>query len=115
MASARLMVERRRFSRVTKSIPVTVLPERAQEAHAEAQTEATAISRGGASLRVPFQPELGSRLAIRHGFSDECRECRVVRVSPAAKHDGLFELGVEILHPARNFWGVAFPDEHSHD
>ena len=26
--------------------------------------------------------------------------------------DGLFELGVEILHPVRNFWGIAFPDEH---
>jgi hypothetical protein len=28
------------------------------------------------------------------------------------KEDGLYELGVEILYPTRNFWGIQFPDEH---
>ncbi len=111
MASARAMIERRRFSRVTARIPVTVFPDRTYGTHPEACTEATSISRCGALLCVPFSPVLGSRIEIRHGLSDEMREFRVVRVS-ASKSDGLFELGVEILHPSHNFWGLAFPDEH---
>ena len=111
MASARAMIERRRFSRVTARIPVTVFPDRVHGTHPEAHTEATAVSRSGALLCVPFSPALGSRIEIRHGLSEELREFRVVRVN-AAKSGDLFELGVEILHPNRNFWGVAFPDEH---
>jgi hypothetical protein len=38
------------------------------------------------------------------------REFRVISVRDKKEH-GPFELGVEILHPARNFWGVSFPDE----
>lgn len=114
MASARLMIERRRFSRVMTRIPVTVFPGLAQDSHPETTTEATSISRSGALLRVPFSPVLGSRIEIRHGLSEELREFRVVRVCPCA-NDGLFELGVEILHPSQNFWGVAFPDEHCND
>ena len=110
MASARAMIERRRFSRVTASIPVTVIPERSHQPQPETRTEATSISRCGALLCVPFSPVLGSRIEIQHGLSQELREFRVVRVC-AAKSDGLFELGVEILHPTRNFWGVQFPDE----
>jgi hypothetical protein len=110
MASSRLMIERRRSSRLMARIPVTVFPGRSQEPHPEARTEATAISRCGALLCVPFSPALGTRLEIRHGLSQEMREFRVVRVN-ATKSDGLFELGVEILHPTRNFWGVQFPDE----
>jgi hypothetical protein len=110
MASARAMIERRRSSRVTARIPVTVFPPETPSPCEEARVEATSISRCGALLRVPFSPELGSRLEIQHGLSQETRECRVVRVSPD-KGDGVFELGVEILHPAQNFWGVSFPDE----
>ena len=28
-----------------------------------------------------------------------------------SKTGGHFELGVEMLYPARDFWGVKFPDE----
>ena len=116
MASARLMVERRRSSRLMARIPVTVFPNRVEhppsEARAEARTEATSISRCGALLHVPFSPELGTRLEIQHGHSQEKRECRVVRVKPTSD-EGLFELGIEILHPAQNFWGLQFPDEQS--
>lgn len=111
MATARAMIERRRSSRVMTRIPVTVFPDRAHDPIVEARTEATAISRCGALLCVPFSPPLGSRLEILHGVSQEVRECRVVRVR-AAETSGLFELGVEILHPALNFWGVLFPDEY---
>jgi hypothetical protein len=110
MASARLMIERRRSSRLMARIPVTVFPDRSQEPQPETPTEATAISRCGALLCVPFLPALGTRIEIQHGLSQEMREFRVVRVK-AARSEGLFELGVEILYPARNFWGVHFADE----
>ena len=61
-------------------------------------------------LRTPFQPALGSRIEVLNGLSQETQEFRVIRVSDA-KSDGSFELGVEILYPTRNFWGVQFPDE----
>jgi hypothetical protein len=109
MASARVMIERRRSSRLMARIPVTVFPG-SQERQPVARTEATAISRCGALLCVPFSPAPGTRLEVQHGLSQEMREFRVVRVN-VAKSDGLFELGVEILHPTRNFWGIQFPDE----
>ncbi len=45
-----------------------------------------------------------------NGLSQETQEFRVIRVSDS-KDDGSYELGVEILFPTRNFWGIQFPDE----
>jgi len=114
MASARAMIERRRSSRLKIRIPVRVIsrPDAPLEpgSTADRVAEAVAVSRTGALLRVPFSPELGSRIELLHGISEERREFRVVQVS-APKPDGFFELGVEMLYPGRNFWGVDFPDE----
>jgi hypothetical protein len=117
MASARAMIERRRSSRVATCIPVKVTRSDAASQTLDHSAEAIGVSRCGALLRVPSAPALGapplgSRIAVQNGFSSEAREFRVVRVSPTGK-DGLFELGVEMLHPAQNFWGIRFPDEHS--
>jgi hypothetical protein len=108
MATARAMLERRRSSRVRIRIPVKVIsPHTATHIHAG---EVLAVSRTGALLRAPISPELGSRIELRHGHSEERREFRVVQITPA-KTEGHFELGVEMLYPAQNFWGVKFPDE----
>ena len=111
MASARAMIERRRASRVSASIPVKLATDDA-EGIASDVAEAIGVSRCGALLRASFSPVLGSRIHLQNGLSQETREFRVVRVS-SRKADGLFELGLEILNPSRNFWGVQFPDEHS--
>lgn len=106
MATARAMLERRRSTRIRARIPVKVVsPHSTAHIHA---AEVLAISRTGALLRAPFSPELGSRIELRHGLSEERREFRVVQVS--ARKDGHFELGVEMLYPGRNFWGVDLPD-----
>ncbi len=55
-------------------------------------------------------PSLGSRIEVLNSMSQETREFRVIRVSDP-KADGQFELGVEILYPGKNFWGIQFPDE----
>lgn len=112
MASARAMLERRRSSRVPSRIPVKVYCSEAGSEVLDAPGEAVSVSRYGALLRAPFSPPLGSQIEIRHGVSDELRAFRVI-CARGRKENGLFELGVEILYPARNFWGVQFPDERS--
>jgi hypothetical protein len=109
MASARAMLERRRSSRVPLRIPVRVYRSDSNHDVQETPAEAISVSRYGALLRAPFLPELGSRIEVRHGVSDELREFRVISIrSPREK--GIFELGVEMYHPGNNFWGVQFPD-----
>jgi PilZ domain len=111
MASTRAMLERRRSSRIPLRIPVKVFRRDSAGEITDAAAESVAVSRYGAQLRAPFAPELGSRIEVLHGHSHELREFRVVSAKNS-KEDGLFELGVEILHPAQNnFWGVQFPDE----
>jgi hypothetical protein len=108
MASARAMIERRRSSRIPIRVSVKVLTGEAEGQVAAA--EAVSVSRYGALLRVPFRPPVGSRIEILHGVSNEVREFRVISTRDL-RTDGLFELGVEIFHPTRNFWGLQFPGE----
>lgn len=108
MATARAMIERRRSSRIPVRIPVKLV-HGVHSRPEETNAEALEVSRCGALLRAAVAPSLGSRLEVVHGLSRETREFRVVRVSGTG--DGAFKLGVEIFHPARNFWGVRFPDE----
>jgi hypothetical protein len=108
MATARAMLERRRSTRVKTRIPVKVFsPHSVNPIHA---AEVLAVSRTGALLRAPFAPEVGSRIEIRHGLSEERREFRVIQVT-ATKTGDHFDLGVEMLYPGRNFWGMGFADE----
>lgn len=110
MASARAMIERRRSSRVAIHIPVQLIIHESQSERADMLGEVIAVSRCGALIRAPFCPPLGSRVEVLNGHSQETREFRVVRVTDTERN-GYFHLGLEILYPARNFWGVPFPDE----
>jgi hypothetical protein len=111
MASARSMLERRRSSRIPINIPVKVFAPESGGDVLGAPAEAVSVSRYGALLRMPFQPEVGSRIEVLHEGSRELREFRVISARDS-RPDGTFELGVEIYHPAQNFWGVHFPGEH---
>jgi len=110
MASARTMLERRRSSRVPIRIPVKLFTSETNGNRRDAAAEAISVSRYGALLRAPILPELGSRIEILHGVSQEVRPFRVISARDPQEH-GLFELGVEIFYPSQNFWGVSFPDE----
>lgn len=110
MASARAMLERRRSSRVPIRIPVKVYRSEGDGEFLDAAAEAVSVSRHGALLRVPFRPDVGSRIEVLHSLSHELRQFRVVSAKNP-REDGVFELGVEILYPARNFWGISFPDD----
>src|SRR5277367_2974372 len=104
------MIERRRFSRVSTRIPVRLSGTESQSERFDTQGEVIGLSRCGALIRAPFSPPLGSRIEVLHGHSQETREFRVVRVTDA-KERGYFHLGLEILYPEWNFWGIPFPDE----
>ncbi len=110
MATARAMLERRRSSRVKSRIPIRVFSREADGQSRSASAETVWVSRYGALLRAPLAPAPGSRIEIVHGESHEVREFRVIFANDL-KRDGLFELGVEIYYPARNFWGISFPDD----
>jgi hypothetical protein len=110
MASVKAMLERRRSSRVLIRIPVKVFSNGAHGQPVDTPAEAIAVSRYGALLRAPLSPALGSRIEVLNGLSQETQEFRVIRVSDP-KDDGNYELGLEILYPTRNFWGIQFPDE----
>ncbi|MGA3295045.1 MAG: hypothetical protein ABSE45_13810 [Candidatus Acidiferrales bacterium] len=110
MASARAVLERRRSSRIPIRIALKVFSKEAGDDLHGAPAEAISVSRYGALLRVPFLLELGSHIEILHEASHELREFRVISARDQ-RQDGLFELGVEIYHPARNFWGIQFPGE----
>ncbi|HXU21558.1 MAG TPA: hypothetical protein VN788_13325, partial [Verrucomicrobiae bacterium] len=58
----------------------------------------------------PFLPPVGSRIQLLHARSQEVREFRVISAK-GPKVPGSFELGIEILHPAQNFWGVQLPED----
>jgi hypothetical protein len=110
MATAQAMIERRRSSRVLIRIPVKIFSNGTLGQPMDTPAEAIAVSRCGALLRSPYSPALGSQIEVLNGLSQETREFRVIRISQP-KSDGIFELGVEILYPLRNFWGIQFPDE----
>ena len=109
MATTRAMIERRRSSRVFIRIPVQLFSNGMDGEPLVTLAEAIAVSRCGALVRASLEPGLGSRIELLNGISQETQEFRVVRVRDA--NDGVYELGIEILYPARNFWGVHFPDE----
>jgi hypothetical protein len=112
MASTRAMIERRRSSRIPLQIPVQLSVNENSDEQFRTDGEVIAVSRCGALIRATVCPSLGSRVDVLNTLSQETREFRVIRVTNAKEH-GLFELGLEILHPARNFWDVPFPDEKS--
>jgi hypothetical protein len=109
MASARAMIERRRASRLPLRVPLTIVHSGDGNARQVSAT-AVAVSRCGALLRTPFEPEIGGRILVVNETTQQRREFRVIRVGER-RHDGTFEVGVEILYPNRDFWGVQFPDE----
>lgn len=110
MATTRAMLERRRFARVFIRIPVQLFSNSVDGEPLVTLAEAIAVSRCGALVRAPLEPALGSRLEVLNGVSQEVQEFRVIRINNS-KDQGVFELGLEMLYPTRNFWGIQFPDD----
>ena len=110
MATASPMLERRRASRLLIRIPINVVGNNTLGQHVQASAEAVAVSRIGALVRAPVRPALGAILEILNALNNQAKEFRVIRVTRTAQ-EGLFELGLEMLHPISSFWGIPFPNE----
>ncbi len=112
MASASAQIERRRASRLLIRIPVSLVSNDNGGQRIYASAEAVTISRFGALLRTPIEPDSGSVLEILNSLNEEVKEFRVIW-AVRAPQKGLFEVGVEMFHPVASFWGVPFPNDSS--
>lgn len=100
--------ERRRSERVLIRIPVVLFGLTTDNQHVSEDAETAIISRTGALLRAHTAFKPGGNLELTNGFSKDAEKFRVVWVSEEQKQ-GLFDLGVEMLTPRDDFWGITFP------
>ena len=78
MASASAQIERRRASRLLIRIPVSLVSNDNGGQRIYASAEAVTISRFGALLRTPIEPDSGSVLEILNSLNEEVKEFRVI-------------------------------------
>ncbi len=107
MGSQAPIYERRRGDRVLIRIPVTVRVHGTGATPIE-DTETVVVSEHGALLRFARAPQLGSIVEVKNRFSDQVEKFRVAWVGDTAQ-DGHYDVGVEILTPRGDFWGIRFP------
>ncbi len=100
--------ERRRGERVIIRIPVTLYGLTKDNHHISEEAETVAISRTGALVRSHSSFKTGGVVEITNNFSKQADKFRVVWASDAQKQ-GCFDLGIEMLTPHDDFWGISFP------
>ncbi len=107
MGSQGPLNERRRGERVLIRIPVTVRVQGPGDIPME-DTETVVVSQYGALLKFSRRLPPGTPLEIKNRFSNRVEKFRVVWSGETAR-DGRYDLGVEILNPESDFWGIRFP------
>jgi hypothetical protein len=100
--------ERRRGDRVMLRVPVKIHGLARDNKHATEDAETVVLSRHGALLRCHAEWKMGSILDITNGFTNQCEKFRVVWIGDQAKQ-GYHDVGVEMLIPHDEFWGIKFP------
>ncbi len=102
------MRERRRGERVLIRIPIMLFGVTRDNRHVPEEAETAVISRTGALLRAHSAFKPGSTVELTNGFSKQSDKFKVVWASETQKQ-GHFDLGVEMLTPRDDFWGISFP------
>ena len=100
--------ERRRGERVIIRIPVILYGLTKDNHHISEEAETVAISRTGALVRSRSQFKTGGVIELTNSFSKQADKFRVVWASDAARQ-GCYDLGLEMLTPRDDFWGLSFP------
>jgi len=100
--------ERRRGERVIIRIPVILYGLTKDNRHISEEAETVAISRTGALVRSRSSFKTGGVVEVTNSFSKQADKFRVVWASDAQKQ-GCYDLGVEMLTPHDDFWGLSFP------
>ena len=102
------MSERRRGERVLLRVPVKIIALDHDNQHFNENAETVVVSRSGALIRTSVPVKAGSQMEVRNTFTQDTEQFRVVWVADKAK-EGKFDIGVELLNPRDDFWGVRFP------
>jgi hypothetical protein len=102
------MSERRRGERVLLRVPIKVYAIGHDNKHFHENAETAVVSRFGALIRtsVPIKP--ASQMEVMNTFTQDTEKFRVVWVAEKAK-EGKFDVGIEIITPRDDFWGIRFP------
>ncbi len=108
MTATGAATERRRGQRVFLVLPVELHWTAADGRSAMATAETGIVSAFGATLQVKPPPPSVSEVELRLPSRGLSARARVVGARPPAP-DGSTCLGVELISPDENFWGVSLP------
>jgi hypothetical protein len=108
MVSKASMSERRRGERVLLRVPVKIYALDHDNQHFNETAETAVVSRSGALLRTSVPLKQGSQMEVMNNFTQDTEQFRVVWVADKPK-EGKFDIGVELLSPRDDFWGIRFP------
>jgi PilZ domain-containing protein len=100
--------ERRRSDRVLLRIPITLYGLSMENQHVTVEGETADISRAGALIYAPSAFRQGAILEVTSKFTKQCEKFRVIWMSDQPRH-GQFAIGIEMLTPRDDFWGISFP------
>jgi hypothetical protein len=105
-AGTMLARNRRRSERLRLSIPVFVYGWAASNRPFTDITNTLSVNIHGGLVAVPATVLPGQTVLLSNMYTNEEKQCRVVRVGP--ERDGKREVGFEFLHPEGWFWWVDF-------
>jgi hypothetical protein len=108
MGSQPPLSEQRRGERVLLRVPIKIYALDHENKHINEAAETAVVSRFGALIRTSAPLKHGSHLEVMNTFTQDTEKFRVIWVSEKAK-EGKFDVGVEILNPRDDFWGIRFP------
>lgn len=108
MGSESPLSERRRGERVLIRIPIKISAIGTDGQHIHEASETVVVSRFGALLRVSTPLKHATLLEVMNSFTQQVEQFRVVWVADEAK-EAKFDVGVELVNPREDFWGLSFP------
>jgi len=108
MASEASYSERRRGERLLIRIPVKINAIGKDGQHINEASETAVVSRFGAMLRVSTPLKQATHMEVMNNFTQQLEKFRVVWVAEKPK-EGKWDVGIEIVVPREDFWGVSFP------
>jgi hypothetical protein len=97
----------RRSQRLVLSVPVVAYRSPNLGLAFSEGTRTLVVSAHGALISLAAKVAADQTLLLKHAFSGEEQECRVVFTQE--KLTGPTEVGIEFRQPAPSFWHIAFP------
>jgi hypothetical protein len=103
------VISRRRSQRVIMSIPVTVKFRGVDGQEAQETTASLVLNAHGVLLALASSLQEGQTLRLVNRTTDQEQDCKVVYLGPV--NGGKFQVGLEFVEPAPEFWHITFPPE----